>query len=452
MSDARPQRGSIFTGLLLILLGALFLLQRFDPELGIGHLLHRYWPVLLIVWGAAKLIDYYAAGRSGESRPPLLTGSEAALLGLLVVVLAAIAALEWLPRVQPGWFAKTQIFNSKASQSQSIPSVALPAGSRLRIQILNGSVTVRGSDTNELHVSADEQSGGSSEKAAQDRLSTLQIALDHTGQEYFLHTTGASAGDDSIRVNLDIELPKQTLLDVQTQMGDVTISGMAANVTARTDGGDLDVHDGEGNVNVTVSNGDTHVSDIKGSVTLNGRGDDVDVNDVSGNATIAGTYSGTVVVRNVSGTTQYAEMRTNLVLTNLTGRVEADAGDLKINDASGPVRVATRDKDVEIENVNGPLDVTNTRGDIEVRFNQPPAKPVNIANGTGDVSITLPDRASFQISAVASSGEIQSDFDDSGLQMENGEKGGKLTGSVGKNGPHINVTTDYGTIQIRKSS
>jgi hypothetical protein len=452
MSDGRPQRGSIFTGLLLILLGALFLLQRFDPQLGIAHLLHRYWPVLLIVWGAAKLIDYYAAGRSGEGRPPLLSGGEAALLGLLVVVLAGMAVMEWLPRIHPDWFAKAQIFSSKTSQSQSLPAVALPAGSRLRIQIHNGSVTVRGSDSSELHVSADEQGGGSSEKAAQERLSALQIALDHSGQEYLVHTTGPGAGDDSVRVDLDVELPKQTPLDVQTEMGDVMISGIAANVNAETGGGDLDVHDSQGDVIVTVSDGDTHVSDIKGSATLNGRGNDVDVNDISGNATLAGIYEGTVVVRNVAGTTQYAGMRTNLVLTNLTGRLEADAGDLKINDVSGSVRVATKDKDVEIENVTGTLDVTNTRGDIDVRFDQPPANPVNVANGTGDVSLTLPAGASFQISAVTGSGEVQSDFEGSGLQLENGDKGGKLTGNVGKNGPRINLTTDYGTIQIRKSS
>lgn len=452
MSDGRPQRGSIFTGLLLILIGALFLLQRFDPALGIGHLLHRYWPLILIFWGAAKLIDYYTTGRSGESRPPLLTGAEAALLGLLVVVLAGMAVTEWIPRVKPDWMAKAQIFNSKANQSQSIPAVTLPAGSRLRIQIQNGSITIRGTDSNQLRVSADEQGGGSSETAAEERLSGLKVALDRSGQEYFLHATGPGAGDDSVRVNLDVELPKQTPLDVQLQMGDVAISGVSANVNARTESGDLDLHDCEGEVNVTVSNGDTHVSDIKGNVVLNGHGNDVDVNDISGNATIAGTYSGTVVVRNVAGTMQYAEMRTNLVLTKLTGRVEADAGDLKISEASGSVRVATRDKDVEIENVTGSLNLTNTHGDIDVRFDHPPAQPVNIANGTGDVSLTLPDNASFQIAAISGSGEVQSDFDDSGLHLENGDKGGKLNGSVGKGGPKINLTTDYGTIQIRKSS
>ncbi len=58
MSNGQGQRSSIFGGLLLILLGAFFLLARFDPNLGVWHLFSRYWPVVIILWGLAKLIDH----------------------------------------------------------------------------------------------------------------------------------------------------------------------------------------------------------------------------------------------------------------------------------------------------------------------------------------------------------------------------------------------------------
>jgi len=452
VSNGRQHRGSIFTGLLLVLIGALFLLQRFDPQLGIGHLLTHYWPVLLIVWGAAKLVDYFTAGKSGEDRPPLLTGSEAALLALLVVVLAGLAVLEWLPRFRPNWAAKTDMFQMQADQTQSLPGIPLPPGSHVRVEIANGSVTVHGGDANELIVSADEQGGGSSQKAAQARLNGLRLIVDHNGQEFLVHAAGQDSNDAMVRVNLDIGLPKQTTVAVQTGAGNVRISGTAGGVVARTGGGDLDVHECEGDVSATVANGDTHISDIQGNVTLNGRGNDVDINDITGNATLAGSYEGTVVVRNVTGNTQYAETRTSLVLAKLTGRMEADAENLKISDVSGPLRVATKDKDVEIEGVSGPLDVSNTHGDIDIRYDRAPLNSVNIANGTGDVTLTLPAGASFQISAIVGSGEVDSDFDAPGLHLENGDKGGRLTGAAGQNGPRINIATDYGTIQLRKSS
>lgn len=452
MRHGRPQRGSIFTGLLLVLLGALFLLQRFDPQFGIGRLLYRYWPVILIVWGAAKLIDYFAAGRSGEDRPPLLTGSEAALLALLVVVLASMAVLEWLPRIQPDWAAKADLFQSKAEQTQSLPSAAIPSGSRVRATIDYGSITVRGTDGNEMRLSADVHAAGSSETGAKSRLNGVQLAVDHSGDEFFVHVTGKNASDPSVYVNLNLEVPSQTPVSVRTQSGDIEVSGIDGGVAAQTGGGDLDIHDCEADVAATAAAGDTHISDIKGNVTLNGRGDDVDINDISGNTTLAGSYLGTVIVRSVTGNTQYAETRTNLVLAKLTGRIEADTDNLKITDVSGPVRVSTRDKDVEIDGVRGPLDVANTHGDIVVRFDSPPTQPVNIANGTGDVTVSLPLTSSFQISSIAGSGEVDSDFDAPGLHLVNSEASGKLSGSVGPDGPRINIATSYGTIRLRKSS
>jgi hypothetical protein len=51
-------RGSVAWPVILITLGALFMLDQFLPHWS----LHRTWPVLLVVWGALKLID--------SGRPP----------------------------------------------------------------------------------------------------------------------------------------------------------------------------------------------------------------------------------------------------------------------------------------------------------------------------------------------------------------------------------------------
>lgn len=53
-------------GIILIVIGLIFLLQNFDYE--IWDTLARLWPVVLIVWGAWKL--YYGfKERSRESEP-----------------------------------------------------------------------------------------------------------------------------------------------------------------------------------------------------------------------------------------------------------------------------------------------------------------------------------------------------------------------------------------------
>ncbi|MGB7062167.1 MAG: DUF5668 domain-containing protein [Candidatus Zixiibacteriota bacterium] len=56
MSKSERQRrgGKVFWGLVLILAGALILLDN------LGYLRHdiiRFWPVLVIIWGIKKLFD-----------------------------------------------------------------------------------------------------------------------------------------------------------------------------------------------------------------------------------------------------------------------------------------------------------------------------------------------------------------------------------------------------------
>jgi hypothetical protein len=48
---------SIIGPVLLILVGALFLVNNLHPELPWLDLLSKYWPYLLIAWGTLRLIE-----------------------------------------------------------------------------------------------------------------------------------------------------------------------------------------------------------------------------------------------------------------------------------------------------------------------------------------------------------------------------------------------------------
>ncbi len=58
MSSER-RRPSLLGGLLWTGLGALFLLRNFGIGPDIWSLAARYWPILLILLGLGKVIDYY---------------------------------------------------------------------------------------------------------------------------------------------------------------------------------------------------------------------------------------------------------------------------------------------------------------------------------------------------------------------------------------------------------
>jgi membrane protein DedA with SNARE-associated domain len=52
MSNAKKS-GSLVWGIILIVVGAIFLLEQFDID--VFDQVWRFWPVILIVWGANKL-------------------------------------------------------------------------------------------------------------------------------------------------------------------------------------------------------------------------------------------------------------------------------------------------------------------------------------------------------------------------------------------------------------
>ncbi|MFZ0410134.1 MAG: DUF4097 family beta strand repeat-containing protein [Candidatus Acidiferrales bacterium] len=461
MNGGTPQRSSIFSGLLLILVGLLLLLERFHPDLGIGHLLRYYWPVLLILWGLAKLIDYILAQREGGPHGPFLTGGEAGLVVLVVAVLATMSIAQWLP----GKLADLHLdnlhfdhvdknkFREQASRSVDLPARTIPAGARIAVATGRGDITIHEADGNELRVSASASAGGDNQDQAQERLKSVNVVIEPlAGGGFAVHPVNDT--DDSMRlgVDLEVQIPAQSPVTATTNHGVVQISGVNGNVGVNSGAGDVDVHDCGGDVTATVNSGDTRITDIKGSVRLNGHGDSVEVGDVTGDATIAGGFSGEVQARNVGGTTQFSSAQTTATLAHLTGRLQFDAGDLQIADVGGAAQVATRNKDVDVENVGGALEVSDVHGNIVVRFARAPTQAVAISNESGGVDLTLPDDTKFQIAATSSSGEVDSDFDDSTLQLNNDNGTGRLTGTVGGGGPRITIVTTYGTIALHKSS
>jgi hypothetical protein len=449
VSNGGRQRSSIFGGLLLILLGILFLLARFNPDLRMWHLFWRYWPVLIILWGIAKLIDNMSAHQAGQTRPPLLTGGEAALLVLVVFVLAGMGIYSRVREKMPDLNIDVGLFDHKASQSQELGPKSIPAGSHVTVTTGRGSITAHAGDSNDLSVSVEQSAEGATDVAAQDRLKSLKVVIEQTRDGYLVHPEGSG---EQITVDLDVTLPPKVSLTVNSNHGDINISGISGPLTASTKSGNIEIHDAGSDVAAQLETGDARIANVSGSVHLTGRGNEIEVNDVAGDATFEGEFFGPIHVRNVTKTTHYASQKADLTLVHMTGRLELDSGEINVSDVDGPAKLSTHDKDMEVENVAGRLDISDTHGSIKVSCSQPPRADINISNESGEVDLTLPSDSKFEISAVSRSGEVQSDFEDPSLKQDNENGTGKLTGKVGSQGPKIQITTSYGAIYLHKSS
>lgn len=451
MSNGQQKRSSVFKGLLLILVGALFLLYRFDPALRIGHLFWRYWPVIIILWGAAKLIDNLVAERTGETRPPFLTGGEVALLVLILFLLGGVAIKEWVQNRYPNADIELSPFNHRFSQSQELAPKTMPAGARVALITGRGNLTVHTGEGDEIRVTVNKSVSSSSESSANESMDGVNVVIEQTSDGYTVHPVNQGNSESRPSIDLDVQIPKKVDVAASSGRGDISIAGIAGAISAATQDGNVEVHDAGSDVHADLQKGDVHLTNVAGNVRITGRGNQVEVADIAGDATIDGDFYGPIRVRNVAKTTHYTSQKTDLTLAHVIGRMELDSGQIDISDVAGSVKLTTRNKDIDVENVAGRLSISNSDGAVKVRCSNPPREDMNIANESGEVDVTVPARSLFDISAVSHSGEIQSSFSGPSLKIENGEDGARLNGTVGGHGAKITIATTYGTIYLRKS-
>jgi len=442
----------MFTGLLLIVIGALFLFDRFHPLIGLGHLIRLFWPVLIILWGVAKLFDHLAARNTGQAGPSLLSGPEAAVLVLLVFVLLGFVFRDYIRQHFPDWDADVDLtpFHQSYSQSQELAPQTIPSGAHLSVETSKGNITVHAGEGSALQVSVNESASAGSESDADARMKNVQVVIDHTGNAYSVRPVHQDDSRPGVTVDLDIQVPKQTSFSAHTAHGDISASGIGGAIDVRSENGGVDVHDVGSDVTVSMEKGDARISRADGNVKLTGRGNDIEIADVSGDALIEGDFFGSTRVSKVNKTTRFTSPHTALAAVHLNGRIELSSDNLEISDVAGVVNLVTRDKDIQIDDVAGELNVDNSHGDIKITCSTPPRGPVNIKNDSGEVALTLPAKSGFAISAVSRSGDVDTDFEGPMLKESDESGSGELSGQVGTPGPKIPNNTSYGTIELRK--
>jgi len=450
MSDGRPTRRSIFTGLLLILLGVFFLYGNLHPELRIWDLFERYWPVILILWGIAKLIDYFAAQATGHTPPRTFTVGEFFLLLLLLLVAGTVAGIRELdahPDIDWGDWP----FGRTYSTAEELAPLPAPPHASVTVQVPRGDIEIQAEDIAEIRVLARKEVTTFRGRNAEEWLKRLAVSVQKVGESYEVRAQQQGERRGRIAAHLEVHLPKGATVLASTGDGHVQVRGLGGKLAVEAARGGVAISEAGGNVEVEVRGGEVHISAVQGNVRVKGRGGDIELTDIKGMAAIDGEFFGPITVSNARDGASFVSSRSNLTIGPLPGRLELSGGRLKLFDVQGEVSLTTRDKDIALENIHGRIRVQNRNGPVEVRFSKPPRYPIEIANESGHVILTLPEKSAFEINAQSRSGEIESAFSDPGLKLLREERSPSLTGKAGGGGPSIQITNSYGTIELRKS-
>jgi hypothetical protein len=328
----------------------------------------------------------------------------------------------------------------------------IPANARVMVRSGHGDITVRGSDSGEIRVTAKKTVRSWSETEAERIAEPVNVTIEQNGDGYEVHPTGFDLSSSKIGVDLEVAIPKKSVLSVKTDKGDVTVSGISGDVGITDMTGDVDVRGTAGDVNVEMRKGDVKVSATKGDVKISGKGGEIEVNDTAGSLTVEGDFYGPVRADKAVKGVRMVSSKTDLTLSALAGHMEAGSGNMDIVDAPGNLSLRTRDSEINVENPGGKVNIDNRNASVGVRFSSAPKEDVQITNSSSEIALTVPGTASFEIVADCRNCEISSEFP--GLGASKTESGDShLAGKYGSGkGPKITLKTSYGNISLRRTS
>jgi hypothetical protein len=440
----------------LILLGVLFLLGTMGimDIHHLGSLFARYWPALLILWGVLKLVEYEQAKRLGQPARGIGGGGIFLMLCLISAGLIAtqMSRLDWKSigeHIQIGDDEGIdEIFGGSTFDYSDELSQEIAAGSTLHVNDDRGTVTINVADGKTMKVSVRKKIRAEKEQDAENYNRKTKPQITVADKAVTLNANTQGAGDKGVTTDIDIYVPVNTALVITSGRGDVTIAGMNGDVEVNHHRGEVNINDHTGNVSLNLERSSARLGHIKGDVTIQGKANEIALEDVDGAVHLNGEFWETTRMVRVSKTVSFHSSRTDMDFSRLDGRLDLDSDDLRADSLSGPMHLTTRSKDISLEGFSGDLRLEDSNGTVSVGLYKP--GNIQIDNRKGDVQVSIPPNTAIKVEARTHEGDIESDFDE--IKVDNRNKEGSASGSIGTNGPRLVMNCDKGAIEIRKGT
>lgn len=451
------KRSSVIGPLILILLGSLFLLKNMVPGLLVFDFLARAWPFILIAWGGLRLIELFWWFSRGRALPANgLSGGE----WFLVVLLSVFGSGLYMVRNHENWHwlqnAKItmggfELFND-AFEFPVSGSAQGPKFGKLVIDNFRGDAQITGADVTEVRVLGKKSINAQQQSDADrmDKETPFEVVVE--GNQVVVRCNQDRSSNHRITHKLEIVVPKQYAIDARGHFGDFDIRDTTGAVDVYSDNAGVRLDNLAGTVKV-----ETHKSDIiratqlKGSLELRGKGDDLELDSIEGTVTVSGSYSGTVQLRNLLKPVHLECQQMQFSAERIPGELRSSLSELVGWNIVGPIRMTTsRGRDVKLSDFTQSIEVDVARGDITLAPKTMPLGKMNVKTRNGDIELTLPEQAKFDLRGKTTRGEATNEWGDA-LRQESDKHGSTLVGAVGQ-GPLLVLTTDRGGFTIRKST
>jgi DUF4097 and DUF4098 domain-containing protein YvlB len=264
-------------------------------------------------------------------------------------------------------------------------------GKRLELDLSSGgSMDITGWDKEVVSISVDVRRGDEEDYSFdfKERSSGIQVEVSYDGHGWGRH---GGSGD----VSVDIFVPKQYDLEINTRGGDIRIKGVEGFML-------------KGEVDLTTMGGEIRVedSDLDGQVKT--MGGEISLRDVIGDLD-ASTMGGEVSYRNLKKRDTRKDAR-EVKISTMGGEIQVDdapgganvstmGGDIRVRSARKYVKAKTMGGEIDIEEIDGGVKATTMGGDVQVNMIgnvEEFERDVVLSSMGGDIILTVPENLSME--------------------------------------------------------
>ena len=388
-----------------------------------------WWPVLLVVWGAWKVLTRLRTGRAG------LGFGEILLLLLLILggtVFTLVQRVIESQGLHPRLAELRRLVEQQSSpfplhvfvtdETVSLPAegeveilVSLPAGN-IRVEAApavepgttpasnpeTATPAVRGEAVVEGRLQLVKRVWAADNDEAAARADAVRLRtgpLDPESRRFPVRVD--DSGTSEVALELLATLPAGTRVSAFTEEGWVRIDGPFGRVEARTDDGSVEVRRTAGPVSLTVRNGAAWASGIEGALEIRARRAAVEVDGVVGTATveaegapvwISGAGSSVTVrgrnapvaIADSVGPIEIEARISPITLNRIVGSavLQSDFGDIAATSIEGPLQIRINSAELEVRRAGSGVDV---QADGGLLILDDVAGSLTVASGRGEV-------------------------------------------------------------------
>jgi len=497
---------SPLVGMLLIIVGVLFLAARFQPGLNALQIYGRYWVLLLIVFASVELVRYYSH-RHIEGPPPRVLTPMRVLVILLIVVTGVFAnrvanKTSLLSALRlPGFLSGLRdsvVGETYAFSEQPVINNDIQPGMIVSVNNSYGSVKVTGGGSSVRTTLAKGVRAWSQEEARKiaDR---IRLVVTRTNEGLTI-TTNRDEINEQFTTDLQIEVPSGIGVSITDSYGSVTANGIQGGLRAKVSYGQADLAGISGDVSLALSYCEVNASNIEGDLAVTGakrarisnvngavdlsagttRDGAVELHNISGHVRVNAPFcrivaqglnqmaelstehasvevnrAADVVIdaphsdvraKNISGDLRVLSSNSNLQLSLVAGLLEVRAQQTSVNadDIKGPVAIETTHGDVAVKNFFESVRVETSYRDVTLTTSAEPTGDIEVRNNHGQIKVVLPQSSRFHLDAESANGQIQP----IGFDLESRTRN-SLVSVLGLDGPTIKLRTSFKKIIIQ---